>query len=472
MSCTVAVGGDSGSKQNNDCVRVSPQAGADAAGWDVEEDVVLAALLDESGQRKSAGSCHGFDVQPECNAADVAAALGVPVKEHVQFKARHIVDALDRLERPLLFRGCAEMLWPGREQLGRRSLRSGPFAKHQVWAGKISILRSLIGDWPFASDAEGTKQLALREYLRGNLSGSIFDTGTQLRELGEKLIKAAVGKKWLKGTVQDHPLMTLFVGLPAVRPPGPPTTPATEKGFPDPVVSLSARGEGASLHYHGHAMLGLMSGRKLWLVGPYNGKQLDHALGWAHWATRKNWPSVVNLTGNGNWSLCIQEPGDVAIVPTRWWHGTANLKEGLGLGRQSMDDHAGDYPQHWSIRDAAKLQPHFIGMWLQMLDMEFLKPEVDYKGVLKGLKQLRREVIQAMKHGIVDATFAKVVLAHLISNTLLPQAEERKLDFFMNTEKGLEFTVKWWEAIWKIDPAYDPFDFGRQLREFMESGRG
>jgi len=444
-ACDSASGNADNSKNSSNCV-----PDVDSSGWETEEYAVLSGLLVEGGQQRDAASCHGFDIQPRCSAADAAAALGLHMAE--DFDVGDVVDALDRLVRPLLFRGCAEPLWPGRDQLGRQSLSDGPLAKQKIWTGKFPVLSALVGDSDLVDMAVGTKTMTLRQCLRRNFSGFVFDTGNEMRQLGEKIVKLALGVKH-RGIMQDHPLKVLHVGLPAV--PG--------KGFPNPVLSLGARGEGTSLHRHGHAMLGLLSGRKLWLVAPETVNPPMRTLRWDHWARHMKWPFVRNLTDNGRWTLCVQEPGDVIILPKGWWHGTANLKEGLGIGRQNAIYRKVYQEDSKRLKNIAETDADNLGHRVAMLDLEFLKPVVNYNAVRKGFKQLQQEIMQAMKQGEVDTRFAKGALAFLIHEMVVDEAGERKMDFFMNTDRGRRFVKRWWQDIWKIDPDYDPLGFGHHF---------
>jgi len=78
---------------------------------------------------------------------------------------------------------------------------------------------------------------------------------------------------------------------------------------------LGPEGSGAPVHYHMAAVNYLAYGRKLWRLKPPNISSYDVT------------PAAIYFNRTDDAALtCIQEAGDVLIVPSQWEHATLNIQ--------------------------------------------------------------------------------------------------------------------------------------------------
>jgi hypothetical protein len=89
---------------------------------------------------------------------------------------------------------------------------------------------------------------------------------------------------------------------------------------------LGPGGSGSSNHYHGSAVAGVASGRKLWsFLRPSDAAftAAPAALFFEH--------ELPALLRKGKAQLCVQEPGDLVFVPATWSHAVLNLDTTIGV---------------------------------------------------------------------------------------------------------------------------------------------
>lgn len=106
------------------------------------------------------------------------------------------------------------------------------------------------------------------------------------------------------------------------------------------MLSIGDDGAGLSFHSHGDSWLGLVHGRKRWLLYPPGGapRQLFESLGpiappMHEWVRR----SLPKLPVEVPSPLvdCLQKAGEAVYVPAGWLHATVNLGETIGAGGQA-----------------------------------------------------------------------------------------------------------------------------------------
>lgn len=103
---------------------------------------------------------------------------------------------------------------------------------------------------------------------------------------------------------------------------------------------LGSKTKGVALHQHFMSWLGLLAGAKRWLVFP---PRLSTELeDFAH--LHQPQEELAKLPGAMS---CVQQEGDVVILPGGWWHATYDRKEWtLGLGAQQYNPN--DDEQHYA----------------------------------------------------------------------------------------------------------------------------
>ena len=102
------------------------------------------------------------------------------------------------------------------------------------------------------------------------------------------------------------------------------------------VLSMGGAQEGVRMATHGLAWIGLVAGRKLWYVADSSGdapKPDNPTCRDGDRIEMLRWGNRVGVTH------CLQQAGEVMVVPTAWWHATCNLEPfTLGLGGQDSCD--------------------------------------------------------------------------------------------------------------------------------------
>jgi len=115
-----------------------------------------------------------------------------------------------------------------------------------------------------------------------------------------------------------------------------------------PVFSLGGDEVGLPFHHHGESLLGLVTGRKEWLLMP-PGEMTEEVLsGSANTSGYFAGLKARGGTGSAEWPqglhYCDQRAGDVLFLPLNWWHATRNEGMTLGLGGQ----------RHWTKESQAE----------------------------------------------------------------------------------------------------------------------
>uniref|UniRef100_A0A7S1APA9 JmjC domain-containing protein n=1 Tax=Noctiluca scintillans TaxID=2966 RepID=A0A7S1APA9_NOCSC len=123
-----------------------------------------------------------------------------------------------------------------------------------------------------------------------------------------------------------------------------------------PVTSIGGDKEGLTFHTHGEAALGLVFGRKEWLLMP-PGDMTDEILG-----SSLNTSAYLSHLAHAEWPhgmhYCDQRAGDILFVPHNWWHATVNHGVTIGVGGQNP------------TVDSAKYWGQDIGSNLSLPDLE------------------------------------------------------------------------------------------------------
>jgi len=86
---------------------------------------------------------------------------------------------------------------------------------------------------------------------------------------------------------------------------------------------------GLPLHNHGKTWQGLLSGRKMWFLLPFDTVTMElHDATGPYLFPLRGWANSVRGLPLGKRPLvCVQKPGDIFYFPDKWFHGTLNLDE-------------------------------------------------------------------------------------------------------------------------------------------------
>lgn len=110
------------------------------------------------------------------------------------------------------------------------------------------------------------------------------------------------------------------------------TVPAALKPMDRLIASLGPSEQGLPLHSHGGAWQALVHGRKLWVLVPA-GPLADRDL-LSKSARELLAPPLVGKLKAAKAYICLQEPGEVMVVPHLWLHATVNIGEAVAIGGQ------------------------------------------------------------------------------------------------------------------------------------------
>ena len=95
-------------------------------------------------------------------------------------------------------------------------------------------------------------------------------------------------------------------------------------------LSLGGGVNGVNMANHGFTWIGLISGKKFWVVAPPETQRPEEV---------KCYRDVQRIPHIKDTMRCVQEEGDIIAVPTAWWHGTCNLHDDtIGIGKQDSCD--------------------------------------------------------------------------------------------------------------------------------------
>lgn len=106
------------------------------------------------------------------------------------------------------------------------------------------------------------------------------------------------------------------------------------------VLSIGGRGAGLPPHKHTAAWLGMIVGRKRWVLLPPSALSGDEQL---YLSTALQSPARwteahrARLRRDAGLLECVQQPGELILVPAAWWHGTDNLGDVVAVGRQAAN---------------------------------------------------------------------------------------------------------------------------------------
>jgi hypothetical protein len=103
------------------------------------------------------------------------------------------------------------------------------------------------------------------------------------------------------------------------------------------ILSISESGAGLPRHSHGAAWLASIVGSKFWILHPpvSEGGSVEWAalpFSAAQWLARLGSSSGRNLQQSVQW--CVQQPGDVMVLPAFWHHATVNVGDAIAVGAQ------------------------------------------------------------------------------------------------------------------------------------------
>jgi len=204
--------------------------------------------------------------------------------------------------RPVIIRGGA-LRWAGRSLLTRDKFlaQTGRYPMH---ASRIPYADEYFGkggvrDLTFQSFVE--KHMGNKSYhhkqgsLETNDEGLYIFSNAVPEKVKEIIARQASPPKWLKPLMVREPTPQLFIG---------------------------SRGSGAPVHYHTDAWNFLAYGRKRWRLEAPS----DAGLGFQ--------PAVdtfLTVPREPHSYECVQEAGDVLLVPDGWAHVTVNLADSVGL---------------------------------------------------------------------------------------------------------------------------------------------
>merc|ERR1719324_146457 len=106
------------------------------------------------------------------------------------------------------------------------------------------------------------------------------------------------------------------------------SVPASLKPMDSLIASIGPSEQGLPLHSHGAAWQALVHGKKFWvLLPPMAAKGLDGS----------SVTTLLELSKKkslGRAFFCLQEPGEVVVVPHLWRHATMNIGDAIAIGGQ------------------------------------------------------------------------------------------------------------------------------------------
>lgn len=105
--------------------------------------------------------------------------------------------------------------------------------------------------------------------------------------------------------------------------------PVSLQSMDDLILSVGPSGQGLPLHAHGAAWQALMHGKKLWALLPPGEHSPDITLG-----LTVNTLLEKHSLGGTSATFCLQEPGEVIVVPHLWHHATMNIGDAISVGGQ------------------------------------------------------------------------------------------------------------------------------------------
>eukprot|EP00928_Gymnodinium_smaydae_P065804 TRINITY_DN48896_c0_g1_i1.p1 TRINITY_DN48896_c0_g1~~TRINITY_DN48896_c0_g1_i1.p1 ORF type:complete len:391 (-),score=53.63 TRINITY_DN48896_c0_g1_i1:220-1392(-) len=103
----------------------------------------------------------------------------------------------------------------------------------------------------------------------------------------------------------------------------------------DLLVSLGPSSQGVPLHAHGGAWQALVHGKKLWGFLPPDKHPLSR-IGMTVKDILKEMTEV-DWSGKAPPLFCLQEPGEVLVLPHHWKHATMNIGETISIGAQASN---------------------------------------------------------------------------------------------------------------------------------------
>jgi hypothetical protein len=127
------------------------------------------------------------------------------------------------------------------------------------------------------------------------------------------------------------------------------------------------------VHEHSGSWLYLATGMKLWYVSPF--ERAPPAV--AQWSLpldswlRKDYggDAATESAVRSAWKplVCMQQPGDVMVLPPFWWHATASLGSTVAFGRQQPNQYA-EKPHRFpplirTLRNAKDPRAEMDAMW-------------------------------------------------------------------------------------------------------------
>jgi hypothetical protein len=129
------------------------------------------------------------------------------------------------------------------------------------------------------------------------------------------------------------------------------------QAFEQPIFSLAPRGADMPFHQHYASWLYLAHGRKLWWLAPPEVSPAPALLWNDPWDTLRGWAHELEANTSRPTSVMhdraqadadadaagagavgppvmrlMQRPGEVMLLPTQWWHATANVDDCAGVG--------------------------------------------------------------------------------------------------------------------------------------------